>query len=222
VISLGDKRALVVGLGGLGCPAAWVLARAGVGSLTLADPDRVEVHNLHRQPLHGSSDIGRPKVDSAAERLQAAFPGVAIRKLPLAVGGHNARGLFAEHDLVLDATDDVETKLALSDTAVATGTPLIYAGAVGTEGQLLSVLPGGPCLRCLFEDPPEDAPTCAQAGVLGTVVGAVGAMQGLWGVRALEGRPVVGSLVRFDGLTCSQRQVTVRRAADCPACGATA
>ena len=208
----------MVGVGGLGCPAATSLARAGVRRITLADPDRVELHNLHRQPLHRTGDVGRLKVESGRERLLERYPGLAVEARPVPVSPANATAWFREHQLVIDATDDPATKLLLSDVAVATGVPLVYAGAVRAHGQVMAVLPGGPCLRCLFEDPPAEGATCAQAGVWGAAVGVVGARQGLEGASVLRGSAIPGSLWRFDADRLLSREIAVHRAPDCPAC----
>jgi molybdopterin/thiamine biosynthesis adenylyltransferase len=166
------QRVLVVGVGGLGCPVSLALARAGVPALTLADGDVVDVTNLHRQPWHHGADVGRLKVESAAEKLGRTFPALRLTRLPERVTAANAEALFRAHELVIDATDAVEAKFLLNDAAVLTGTPLVYGGVLRFEGLALRIDPGhGPCLRCLFETPPEDALTCAQAGVLGSMAG---------------------------------------------------
>ncbi|MFL5318004.1 MAG: HesA/MoeB/ThiF family protein, partial [Myxococcaceae bacterium] len=159
------SRVLIIGAGGLGCPASLALAKDGVASLTLADPDVVDPTNLHRQPWHRTSDVGRPKVESAAEKLRAAFPQLEVRPLRTSVDHSNALELFSKHDLVIDATDGVLTKFLLSDAGVKTGIPLIHGGVLRMQGQVMAIAPAGPCLRCLFEAPPapDAIPTCAQA-----------------------------------------------------------
>jgi molybdopterin-synthase adenylyltransferase len=225
-IGAGEPNVLVVGAGGLGCPATLALAKGGIRAMTLVDPDRVDETNLHRQLWHRTSDVGRLKVESARAGLERTFPGIRLRTEATRLDQTNALSLFAGHDLVLDCTDGIGTKFLLSDTAVRTKLPLIYAGAVGFDGQLMPVVPGdgGPCLRCLFEDPPaEDAvPTCAQSGVLGPVPGLIGAMQALLALRILQGREMEqkgqASLRVFDGRSLLMRSVTVRRASDCRVC----
>ncbi len=209
-------KALVVGLGGLGCPASLELARAGC-ALTLIDPDQVERSNLHRQLWHRDDDLGRPKVLSAAEKLRAAFPGCAVEALHRRLDEQNADALFAAHDVVIDGTDGVEVKFLLSDAALRTGTPVVWGGVLRLEGQAMRIRRGGPCLRCLFEAPPTEAPTCAQAGVLGPVAGLVGALQASLALSGEE-EPGVARLHLFDGLKLTARQVVVRRQADCSAC----
>lgn len=171
------KRILVVGAGGLGCPAALALAQAGVEHLTLVDPDRVEESNLHRQLLHHPADVGRLKVESARERLSRQFPRLTVEAVPARVDAAVAGQLFPRADVVIDATDGVETKFTLSDAAVRCGVPLVYAGVLRLDGLAMRLSPGGPCLRCLFESAPADGPTCAQAGVLGSLAGLLGGLQ---------------------------------------------
>ncbi len=209
---------LLVGVGGLGCPAALALARAGVPRLELMDGDVVDQTNLHRQPWHHLADVGRLKVDSAAQKLRRAFPGLEVVTHPRRLTAADAVERFGAVDLVIDGTDGVETKFLLSDAAVLSGTPLVYAGVLRFEGLALRIDPGGPCLRCLFEVPPDDVPTCAQAGVLGAMAGVMGGLQAqlALGPRAEGG---VSPLHVVDGHGFSFRVVRVRRRADCAACG---
>lgn len=209
---------LMVGAGGLGCPASLALARAGVRQLTLIDDDVVDVTNLHRQPWHHLADVGRPKVESAGEKLRRGFPALSVTTRQERVGAANAEVLFRGHGLVIDATDGVDTKFLLSDAAVLTGTPLIYGGVLRFEGLALRIERGGPCLRCLFESPPDDAPTCAQAGVLGSMAGVIGGLQAELALTPLT-TPGVSVLRVVDGATLGFRSVRVRRRADCVACG---
>jgi len=217
-------RVLVVGVGGLGCPASLALAQAGVGHLTLVDPDRVDVTNLHRQPWHRTPAVGRWKVESAAEGLLRAFPSLRVEPRTERVEGGNAEALFRAHDVVVDATDGTGTKLFLSDVAVATGVPLVYGGVLRMQGQAMRVEPGGPCLRCLYEEEPspDAVPTCAQAGVLGSMAGWVGALQALlvleWLSGERAGSPGEAALHVLDGATLRGRRTRVRRAADCEGC----
>ena len=212
------RRVLIVGVGGLGCPAALALARGGVSELTLIDPDVVELTNLHRQPWHHAADVGLAKVHSAAAKLRGAFPRLGVNALQNRLTSQNVDPLFRAHDLVIDATDGVDTKFLLSDASVLTGTPLIYGGVLRFEGLAMRIDRGGPCLRCLFEVPPDDAPTCAQAGVLGSMAGLIGALEA---TLALGGRGLAGeSLLQVvDGRSLTFRTVKVRRRTDCAACG---
>jgi len=214
------QRVLIIGVGGLGCPASLALAAKGGVSLTLVDDDLVDVSNLHRQPWHHLADVGRPKVDSAAEKLRRAFPSVAVATRQERLTADNALALFRAHDVVIDATDGVETKFLLSDASVLTRTPLIYGGVLRFEGLALRVQTNGPCLRCLFETPPEDAMTCAQAGVLGSMAGLIGGLQAeLASTPGLAGE---AWLHVIDGAGLNFRKVRVRKRVDCAACGADA
>lgn len=221
---LSEAKVLVVGAGGLGCPASLALALGGVRRLTFIDDDRVEESNLHRQLWHRTSDLGRLKAESAADRLNAAFPEVKATARVLRLDPKNGPELFKAHDLVVDGTDGIETKFLLSDLAVLTGVPLIYGGVLRFDGQAMVIAKPGPCLRCLFEvPPPADAvPTCAQAGVLGSVAGVIGALQAQLALALLTGAHPAGDpalLHTFDGETLRSRTVKVRRSPECASCG---
>lgn len=225
--TVNGARVLIIGLGGLGCPASLVLARAGVGALTLVDPDRVDATNLHRQLWHRAEDVGRHKVDSAAEKLKARFPAVSVEAQVERVTEQNAAALFSAHDLVIDGSDGVDAKFLFSDTAARLRVPLIYGGVLRMQGQVMGVFPGGPCLRCLFETPPsgDDVPTCAQAGVLGSMAGIIGALQGVVAHAWLSGerpRPGAAALQTFDGATLKARRLEIHRRRDCAACSGAA
>lgn len=213
------ERILVIGVGGLGCPASLALARAGVPQLTLMDPDVVEPTNLHRQPWYLAEDVGQPKVEVAARRLRAAFPGLEVEALRERVEPQTAATHLRGARLALDCTDSTPTKFLLSDTAVSTGVAVISGGVLRLVGQAMAIAPGGPCLRCLFDEEPPAGPTCAQAGVLGSVAGVVGALMASLALRPLP-REGSAPLHLFDGATFRARTVTVRRAADCPCCSA--
>lgn len=215
------KRALVIGAGGLGCSASLGLAKQGLAGLTLADPDTVDPTNLHRQPWHRSSDVGRLKTESAADGLRAAFPSLEVTTFSGAVDHLNAVELFLAHDIVIDATDAVAGKFLLSDASRKTAVPLIHGGALRMSGQIMPIVKGGPCLRCLFEAPPPpgSVPTCAQAGVLGALVGFIGAWQALAARDVLAGKTVGGRLWSFDGATLQMRERQIKRAKDCAVCG---
>ncbi|GHG76448.1 HesA/MoeB/ThiF family protein [Comamonas sp. JC664] len=221
-------RILLVGAGGLGCPASLALAQAGVGHLTLADPDRVDVTNLPRQLWHRPSDVGRNKAESAVAGLARAFPELSTEAIAERVDASNAEGLFRAHDAVIDATDGVATKFFLSDVAVLTGVPLVYGGVLRMQGQAMRVDPGGPCLRCLYEapPPPDSVPTCAQAGVLGSLAGLVGAVQALLTLELLSGAAQgprgVATLHVLDAVSLLGRRTRVTQAPDCEGCRVTA
>lgn len=216
---------LVVGLGALGIPAAWALAAAGVGRLTLVDPDRVELSNLHRQWLYPTAALGAPKAELAAARLRAAFPRTAVEARVEAVTATTLPALFGAADVVLDATDGVDTKFLLNDGAVAARRAFSHAGVLGLLGQALTVLPGrSACLRCLFPEPPaaDDLPTCQSAGVLGAVAGVVAAVQAGEALAVLAGRTpaLAGALLSYDARHERWRQVRVARNPRCPTCAA--
>lgn len=211
------RHIAIVGVGGLGCPASLALAWAGVDALTLIDPDVVDVSNLHRQPWHHPADLGRPKVDSAKEKLTRQFPRLSVTTQQSLVTSDSVEALFRSHDVVLDCTDGVATKFLLSDAAVLTGTPSVYAGVLRFEGLAMRIERGGPCLRCLFETPPTDVPTCAQAGVLGAMAGVIGGLQATLALS--KGTKGAATLHVIDGLEAEARVVTVRRRVDCDACG---
>ncbi|MFN8544042.1 MAG: HesA/MoeB/ThiF family protein [Candidatus Binatia bacterium] len=222
---LRDARVLIVGVGGLGSPAAMALAEAGVGTLGLVDPDQVEISNLHRQPLYAEADVGRPKVEAAAERLAATWPHLRVVQDRRRFGIGDAR-LLAGWDAVVDGTDTVDAKFVVNDAAVAAGVPLAHAGAVGFRAQVLAVLPGeSACYRCVFEEPPapEDAPSCEAAGVLGPVVALAGAWQAAQVLQVLSGvRPGRAARLRtIDLRTGTWRSVPLARNPACAACGPT-
>ena len=216
-----DARILVVGLGGLGCPACWTLALSGVGVLGLCDDDEVERSNLHRQILFGEADVGAPKVDAAARSLRSLAPSVQLRTHPVRLVPDNALDLVRGYDVVLEGADNFATKFLAADACALAGVPVVHASAVRWIGTALAVGTGGrPCYRCLFEDlPPTGALGCAEAGVMGPVVGVVAAAQADLALGFVDGRDVAGQLVTFDGRTAKLRRRTIAARADCPLCG---
>ena len=184
-------RAAIVGVGGLGAPAALVLAGLGA-RLSLIDPDVVELSNLPRQPLYGTGDLGRPKVEVASERLRRGRPGTSVKVHVARLDERNAAALLQAHDVVVDGTDGLSSKDLLNRVALELRVPLVHAGAIGLDGQLMTILPGRTaCLRCLFVElsPEDELPTCQQAGVLGPVVGAVGLAAAREAAAVLRGHP---------------------------------
>jgi molybdopterin-synthase adenylyltransferase len=222
--TLHDARAVIIGVGGLGSPAAMALADAGVGTLGLVDPDTVELSNLHRQPLYLESDVGSPKVDAAATRLRVEHPALRVETWRTRFDLDTAP-LLDGFDVVLDGTDSVAAKFAVNDAAVARRVPLIHAGAIGTRAQLLTILPGETaCYRCLFEEPPpaDEVASCEEAGVLGPVVVLAGSLQAADAIRLLSGAAPLfaGRLLAFDTGAGSWRRIVVAPRPGCPACGA--
>jgi molybdopterin/thiamine biosynthesis adenylyltransferase len=221
-VSRAQARVLLVGVGGLGCPAALALSGAGVGALGLCDDDEVERSNLHRQILFSDEDVGAPKVDAAARAIAARAPGLAVRRHRTRLLPENALALVRDYDLVLEGADNFATKFLVADACLLGGVPVVHASAVRWVGTALAVGPrGGPCYRCLFEDVPfgEDAPNCAEAGVLGPVVGVVAAVQVDLALARLDGAPVAGELATFDGRTGALRRRAVPARRVCALCG---
>lgn len=216
-------RILILGAGGLGCPASLALARTGSVRLTVVDDDLVELSNLPRQRWHRTGDVGRPKVASLAAHLAAAFPDIEVTPLHRRLTADEAPSLFAGHQVVIDGTDGPEGKFHFSDAALQAGVPLIHGGVLRWEGVAFPIIPGGPCLRCLFEvpPPPELTPTCASAGVMGPMAGWVGAQQAQLALQVLRDpgslHPV--HLHRFDGRRLRWRTTPLSPRPGC-GCGA--
>lgn len=222
--ALAAASVLVVGAGGLGSPVCLYLAAAGVGRITIADPDVVDVSNLQRQVVHDSTTLGRRKVDSAAERMRRINPGVIVTIHPAAVSADTVMGLIEGHDLVVDTTDNFPTRYLLNDAALRARVPLVHGSVFRFEGQVSVFLPyAGPCYRCLFPmpPPPELAPNCATAGVLGPVTGVIGSVQATEAIKLITGAgsPLVGSLLVVDTLSNQWGTMRFGRDPACPACG---
>ncbi len=217
-------RVLLVGAGGLGSPMALYLAAAGVGTLGVVDFDNVDASNLQRQVLHGTPDVGRPKVDSARERVQAINPGVNFVAHAHRLDSSNALELFRDYDVVADGTDNFPTRYLVNDACVLTGKPNVYGSIYQFEGQV-SVFagPGGPCYRCLYPEPPPpgSVPGCAEGGVLGVLPGVIGTLQATEVLKLLLGigEPLVGRLLLYDALRMDFRVMRLRRDPACPVCG---
>ena len=220
---LAAGRVLLVGCGGLGSPAALWLAGAGVGRLTLVDPDRVEASNLHRQLLYGAADVGRPKVEAARERLLALGAGTTVVGHAVAMDAGNADGLVAGHDVVVDGTDRLPVRYALNDACRRAGVPLVHGSVSRFEGRVTVLCTAaGPCYRCLWPAPavPERVASCAESGVLGVVPGTVGMLQATEALKLLGGfgEPLVGRLLVVDALRTVTHVFTVARDPLCPVC----
>ena len=221
---LKQSRVLVVGAGGLGSPVALYLAAAGVGTLGIADFDVVDVTNLQRQVIHGTADVGRPKLESARDRIGEINPHVAVEPHALRLTSANALEVVREYDVVVDGTDNFPTRYLLNDACVLTGKPNVYGSIFRFDGQA-SVLctPDGPCYRCLYREPPPPGmvPSCAEGGVLGVLPGLVGTLQATEAIKLILGigEPLVGRLLLVDALAAQQRTVKIRKDPTCPACG---
>jgi adenylyltransferase/sulfurtransferase len=216
-------RALVIGAGGLGSAAAIYLAAAGIGGMIIADHDAVDLSNLQRQILHGTPDLGRPKVDSARERLHAINPTLEINALPARLEGVALERQVREADIVIDASDNFTTRFAVNAACVLTGTPLVSGAAIRYEGQLTvfrSDLGTGPCYHCLYQEGVEEEQTCAENGILAPVVGVIGSLQALEAVKALTGigETLCGRLLLFDGKHLEWRTVALKRDPACRVC----
>ncbi|MSO48659.1 MAG: molybdopterin-synthase adenylyltransferase MoeB [Acidobacteria bacterium] len=219
-----DARVLIVGLGGLGSPAALYLAAAGVGTLGLVDFDVVDESNLHRQIIHATADIGRSKLASAAAKIASVNPDVALELHEVSFGVSNARALVDAYDVVLDGTDNFPTRYLVNDACVMSGTPNVYGSVFRFEGQAaVFAAPGGPCYRCLHPEPPPDGliPNCAEAGVLGVLPGIIGTVQATEAIKLVTGmgESLAGRLLLYDALRMTFRTITLPRDADCPVCG---
>ena len=223
-IRLKSARVLVVGAGGLGSPLALYLAAAGIGTLGLVDFDDVDSTNLQRQILHGTKDVGRPKLDSARDRLADVNPNVNVVTYPVRLDSDNAMEILAGYDVVVDGTDNFPTRYLVNDACILSGKPNVYGSIFRWEGQVsVFGVPGGPCYRCLFREPPPPGlvPNCAEAGVLGVLPGVIGSLQALEVIKIVlgTGNTLSGRLLIFDALELSWREVGLRRNPDCPMCG---
>jgi sulfur-carrier protein adenylyltransferase/sulfurtransferase len=216
---------LLIGAGGLGSPLGLYLAAAGVGRLGLVDFDVVDFSNLQRQVLHGTKDVGRLKLDSARDRLNDINPHVHIETYETALRSDNALGIIKDYDIVIDGTDNFQTRYLANDASVLLGKPNVYGSIFRFDGQASVFYPkaGGPCYRCLYPEPPPPGlvPSCAEGGVLGILPGIVGLIQATEAIKLIigEGTPLIGRLLLFDALKMSFRELKLRRNPECPLCG---
>jgi adenylyltransferase/sulfurtransferase len=223
--SLKAARVLCIGAGGLGSPAALYLAAAGVGTIGIVDFDDVDLSNLQRQILHGTSDIGRSKLDSARDRLREVNPEIKLELHRCRFSSENATELVAQYDLIVDGSDNFPTRYLSNDVCVFARKPNVYGSVFRFEGQTTVFAPhiGGPCYRCLFPEPPPPGtvPNCAEAGVLGVLPGLIGMLQAIEAIKLVVGigEPLVGRLLHFDALKVKFRELNVRRDPQCPVCG---
>ena len=217
-------RVLCVGAGGLGSPLTLYLAAAGVGTIGIVDFDVVDESNLQRQLLHGTKDVGRSKLDSAADRLADVNPHVAVVRHDARLSSDNALEIFGDYDVVVDGTDNFPTRYLVNDACVLLGKPNVYGSVFRWEGQVsVFATEGGPCYRCLFREPPPPGlvPNCAEGGVLGVLPGIIGSAQAMETIKLLlgVGTTLAGRLLIFDALEMSWREVALRRNPGCPVCG---
>jgi adenylyltransferase/sulfurtransferase len=221
---LKQSRVLIVGTGGLGAPLGMYLAAAGVGTLGLVDFDVVDGSNLQRQVIHGTGDIGRPKIASARDRLNDINPNVRIETFETRLTSANALPILRDFDVVVDGTDNFPTRYLVNDACVLLGKPNVYGSIFRFEGQAsVFGMPDGPCYRCLYPEPPPPGlvPSCAEGGVLGVLPGIVGTIQATETIKLLlgGGTPLVGRLLLFDAWTMRFRELKLKRDPACPLCG---
>jgi len=219
-----SAHALIIGAGGLGSPAAMYLAAAGVGHLSIADGDVVELSNLQRQILHHDADIGAPKAASARQALATINPGIRVTAIQERLLGSALAEAVARADVVLDCSDNFATRFAVNAACVQQRTPLVSGAAVRLEGQLAVFIPDrkdSPCYNCLYREGEEEDQTCTENGVLAPVVGIIGSLQALEAIKVIlqPGGTPAGRLVVFDGMTQEWRTLTIPRDPDCPVCG---
>lgn len=217
-------KVLVVGAGGLGSPAAFYLAAAGVGVLGLVDFDRVDSTNLQRQILHSTSDVGRLKTESAREKLTALNPEVEVRTHPVRLTSENVMDIIKDYDIILDGSDNFPTRYLINDACFLSKKTIVHGSIFRFEGQVTVFKPEqGPCYRCLFPVPPPPGliPSCQEAGVLGVLPGLIGTVQAVETLKLIlgVGEPLVGRLLLYDSLSMRFQEVTIKADPDCPLCG---
>ena len=217
-------KVLCIGAGGLGSPAAMYLAAAGVGTLGIVDFDVVDFSNLQRQIIHGTPDVGRPKLQSAKDRLRALNPNVHVETYEEALSSENALRLFAPYDVILDGTDNFPTRYLVNDACVLTGKPNAYGSIFRFEGQAsVFATKDGPCYRCLYPEPPPPGlvPSCAEGGVFGVLPGIIGVIQATETIKLIlgTGEPLIGRFLIYDALRMRFRELKLRKDAECPVCG---
>jgi sulfur-carrier protein adenylyltransferase/sulfurtransferase len=223
-LKLKAAKVLCIGAGGLGSPLALYLGAAGVGTLGLVDFDVVDYTNLQRQIIHRTDDVGRPKLDSAADKLKAMNPFLNIKKFNTHLSSDNALEIFKDFDIIADGTDNFPTRYLTNDACVISGKPNVYASIFRFEGQAsVFGMPDGPCYRCLYPEPPPPGlvPSCAEGGVLGILPGLLGVIQATEVIKLIlgSGDPLVGRLLLVDALGMKFRELKLRKNPDCPVCG---
>jgi len=223
-VKLKAAKVLCIGAGGLGSPLAMYLAAAGVGTIGIVDFDVVDFTNLQRQIIHGTSDVGRPKLDSAEETLKEINPFVEVRRFETRLTSENALDIFRQFDVIADGTDNFPTRYLVNDACVLTGKPNVYGSIFRFEGQAsVFATKEGPCYRCLYPEPPPPGlvPSCAEGGVLGILPGLVGVIQATETIKLIlgKGSSLIGRLLLVDAMGMRFRELKLRKNPDCPACG---
>jgi adenylyltransferase/sulfurtransferase len=223
-LKLKQAKVLCIGTGGLGAPLGLYLAAAGVGRIGLVDFDTVDFTNLQRQILFSTSDVGRPKIEAASDRLRDLNPEIQIDRFETHLSSENALDILKDYDIVVDGTDNFPTRYLVNDACVLLGKPNVYGSIFRFEGQVtIFGYPDGPCYRCLYPEPPPPGlvPSCAEGGVLGVLPGIVGAIQAAETLKLIigKGQSLVGRLLLFDALAMRFRELKLRKNPDCPVCG---
>lgn len=218
-----NAKVLIIGAGGLGAPAALYLAAAGVGTIGIADADEVDLSNLQRQIIHSTKDLGKAKVKSAKESMEAINPDVTVKTYRTFVDSSNIMDMIKDYDFILDGTDNFPAKFLINDACVMAGKPFCHAGIIRFQGQLMTYVPGeGPCYRCIFKDPPpKDAvPTCKQAGVIGAMAGVIGCLQAMEAIKYIigQGDLLTGRLLTYDALEMNFRTIKLPLDHNCAVC----
>lgn len=223
-LTLKAASVLLIGAGGLGSPAAMYLSAAGIGRIGLVDIDVVDFSNLQRQVIHGTSDVGRSKLDSAEEAISEINPHVEVVKHEALLSSENALEILGDYDVVVDGTDNFPTRYLVNDACVMLGKPNVYGSIFRFDGQsTIFAAPSGPCYRCLYPEPPPPGmvPSCAEGGVLGILPGVIGLIQSTEAVKLIlgKGEPLIGRLLLYDALNMRFQEVKIKRDPACPMCG---
>lgn len=219
-----NASVLIIGAGGLGAPAALYLAAAGVGTIGIVDADEVDLSNLQRQVIHTTNDVGKAKVKSAAETMEAINPDVTVKTYRAFVDSSNIMDLIKDYDFIIDGTDNFPAKFLINDACVMAEKPFSHAGIIRFKGQLMTYVPGeGPCYRCVFKNPPpKDAvPTCKQAGVIGAMGGVIGSLQAMEAIKYIIGKGdlLTGKLLTYDALKMEFHTIKLPKDDHCAVCG---
>lgn len=218
-----NAKVFIVGAGGLGSPIAMYLAAAGIGALGIIDGDAVDLSNLHRQIIHHTPDLNKPKVYSAKEKIEALNPDVQVITYQERLVAKNALDILRDYDLIIDGTDNFPAKFLINDAAILTGKPLVHGGILRFDGQVMTILPKQTtCYRCIFKNPPPPGliPSCQEAGVLGALAGVIGTIQATEALKLIlgVGNLLTDRLLTYEALTTSFREVKLQRNPRCPVC----